>query len=96
MGETMEGLSVREGADKTVDAMRQLAEDLQVPIYLSDVGIPESAIDDLVKGALTQGRLWANNPRKLTADDMVQIYQNCAVRPGSKPVKAKKAAAKAK
>jgi alcohol dehydrogenase class IV len=96
MGETMDGLSDREAADKTVAAMRQLAVDLNVPQYLSDVDIPESAIPDLVKGALTQGRLWANNPRKFTADDMAQVYHNMAVRPGSKPVKAKRTAAKAK
>ena len=37
-----------------------------VPQYLSDVGIPESAIPDLVEGAMTQVRLWNNNPRKFT------------------------------
>ncbi len=93
MGENMEGLSDREAADKTIAAFRQLAVDLNVPQYLSDVDIPESAIPDLVEGALTQGRLWANNPRKFTAEDMAQVYRNMAVRPGSKPVKAKKTGA---
>ena len=83
MGENMEGLSDREAAQKTVDAMRTLAEDLAVPLYLSDVGIPESAIPGLVEGALTQARLWNNNPRKFTADDMAQVYTNMAVRPGA-------------
>lgn len=87
MGENIEGLSDREAADVTLAAMRTLAEDLNVPLYLSDVGIPASAIPELVAGALTQTRLLNNNPRKLTAEDMTQIYQNCAVRPGSKPVK---------
>jgi alcohol dehydrogenase class IV len=83
MGENMEGLSDREAAQKTVDAMRTLAEDLNVPLYLSDVGIPESAIPGLVEGALSQARLWNNNPRKFTADDMAQVYTNMAVRPGA-------------
>ena len=65
-----------------------------MPQYLSDVNIPESAIPDLVKGAMTQARLWANNPRKFTPEDMAQVYRNMAVRPGSKPVKAKKAPAR--
>ncbi len=94
MGENMEGLSDREAADKTIAALRQLAVDLDVPQYLSDVDIPESAIPDLVKGAMTQARLWANNPRKFSPEDMAQVYRNMAVRPGSKPVKAKKAPAK--
>ena len=40
MGENMEGLSDREAAAKTVAAMRTLAEDLEVPLYLNEVGIP--------------------------------------------------------
>jgi alcohol dehydrogenase class IV len=87
MGENMAGLSDREAADKTVCALRQLADDLDVPQYLSDVGIPETAIPDLVEGAKTQARLWNNNPRKFTPEDMEQVYRNMAVRPGSEPVK---------
>ena len=82
MGENMDGLSDREAAQKTVGAMRLLADDLGVPQYLNEVGIPESAIPDLVKGALTQARLWNNNPRKFTAEDMEQVYNTLAVRPG--------------
>ena len=83
MGENMDGLSDREAAQKTVDAMRTLAEDLAVPLYLSDVGIPESAIPGLVEGALTQARLWNNNPRKYTAEDMAQVYTQHGRAPGA-------------
>ncbi len=93
MGENMIGLSDREAADKTLAALRLLADDLGVPQYLSDVGIPESAIPDLVEGAKTQARLWNNNPRKFTPEDMEQVYRNMAVRPGSEPVDEKKPAA---
>ena len=75
MGEQVEGLSLRETADKAVAAMRQLAVDIDVPQYLSDVGIPVSAIEELTEGALTQTRLLANNPRKLTREDIMQIYR---------------------
>ena len=84
MGENMTGLSDREAADKTVAALRLLADDLGVPQYLSDVDIPESAIPDLVEGAKTQARLWSNNPRKFTPEDMEQVYRNMAVRPGAR------------
>jgi alcohol dehydrogenase class IV len=86
MGENVQGLSVRDAAVRAVAAMRQLAVDIQVPQYLSDVGIPESAIDDLADGAMTQTRLLVNNPRRLTRDDIVQIYRNAAVRPDAAPV----------
>ena len=84
MGENMAGLSDREAAEKTVAALRLLADDLNVPQYLSDVDIPESAIPDLVEGAKTQVRLWNNNPRKYSPEDMEQVYRNMAVRPGVK------------
>jgi alcohol dehydrogenase len=100
MGENMDGLSARDGAEKTVTSLRALAEDLKVPQYLSDVDIPESAIEEMADAAMGQTRLLNNNPRKLTRDDIVQIYKNCAVRPGAEPVKAKSngkgSAAKAK
>ena len=41
-----------------------------------------------------RARLWNNNPRKFTAEDMEQVYRNMAVKPGTKPVKEKKAPAK--
>ena len=83
MGENVEGLSVRDAAARAVDAMKQLAIDIQVPQYLSDVGIPESAIEELADSAMTQTRLLVNNPRRLSRDDIVEIYNNGAVRPGS-------------
>ena len=99
MGENIQGLSVREAAARSVEAMKQLAIDIQVPQYLSDVNIPESAIEELTDGAMTQTRLLVNNPRRLTRDDIIQIYKNGAVRPGSAPLTGNgkaKAAAKPK
>jgi len=97
MGENIEGLSVRDAAARSVEAMKQLAVDIQVPQYLSDVGIPESAIEELADGAMSQQRLLVNNPRRLTRDDVIQIYKNAAVRPGAEPLNGKpKAAPKAK
>jgi len=83
MGEPLRDLSRREGAFKALEAMRQLVADIGLPQYLSDVGIPESAVEELADGAMTQGRLLANNPRQLTRDEVVQIYRNAAVRPGA-------------
>ena len=37
-----------------------------------------------MEGAKTQARLWNNNPRKYTPDDMEQVYRNMAVRPETK------------
>jgi len=99
MGENISGLSVRDAAARSVEAMKQLAVDIQVPQYLSDVGIPESAIDEMADSAMTQTRLLVNNPRRLSRDDIIAIYHNGAVRPGSESAAANgkaKAAPKSK
>jgi alcohol dehydrogenase len=81
MGLDVEGFTPREAAQMAVEEMRLLAEDLDLPLYLSDVNIPASAIEDLADGAMGQTRLLVNNPRTLTRDDVVAIYQACAERP---------------
>lgn len=83
MGLEVDGYTPREAAEMAVDEMRQLAEDLKLPLYLSDVDIPASAIDELADGAMGQTRLLVNNPRCLTRDDVVAIYRECAQRPES-------------
>jgi len=45
------------------------------------VNIPASAIDELADGAMGQTRLLVNNPRSISRDDVVAIYQACAERP---------------
>jgi alcohol dehydrogenase class IV len=81
MGLDVEGFTPREAAQMAVEEMRLLAEDLDLPLYLSDVNIPASAIEDLADGAMGQTRLLVNNPRTLTRDDVVAIYRACAERP---------------
>jgi alcohol dehydrogenase class IV len=81
MGLDIEGYTPREAAQMAVEEMRLLADDLDLPLYLSDVNIPSSAIEDLADGAMGQTRLLVNNPRTLTRDDVVAIYRACAERP---------------
>lgn len=81
MGLYVDGLTRRDAAQLAVDEMRRLAADLDLPLYLSDVGIPASAIEELADGAMGQTRLLVNNPRSLTRDDVVAIYNACAERP---------------
>ncbi|MFQ6112220.1 MAG: iron-containing alcohol dehydrogenase, partial [Nitrospinota bacterium] len=78
MGENIEGLSVREAAELSVEAVRCLCEDVGVPIRLKDVDIPESVIPELADAASTITRLLDLNPRKLTRDDIEAIYRQAA------------------
>jgi alcohol dehydrogenase class IV len=81
MGEPMAGLSQREQAQRTVLAMRHLVRDLELPEYLSDVGVPATGVEQLADDAMQHSRLLANAPRRLSRDDIVGIYLRAAVRP---------------
>lgn len=76
LGEDVTGLSDREKAVVAVEAMKQLAVDVGIPTSLQDFNIPESAIPILAEGAMKVTRLLANNPRKLTYEEVEQIYRN--------------------
>lgn len=75
LGETTEGLSVREAADKAVRAVRSLAEDTRIPLSLSSLNIPKKEIPAMAKAALQVTRLLRNNPRQVTEEDVQDIYE---------------------
>jgi len=75
-GEKVEALSVLDGAEKAVKFIERLSDDIRVPRRLKDVGIPENAIPRLAEAALKVTRLLANNPRKITLEDAIAIYQS--------------------
>lgn len=75
MGEEVDQLSVREAANKALESMKALAVDIGVPLRLREVNIPEEALSILADGAITQTRLLTNNPRKLTQDEILEIYK---------------------
>jgi alcohol dehydrogenase class IV len=49
--------------------------DLNIPLLLRDLGVPQDALPRLAEGVLKVTRLLANNPRKLTLEDAKAIYQ---------------------
>ena len=75
-GQPVEGLGLREAALKAVEALRQLAEDLQVPSHLSEFGVAEEHIPGLADGVMKVTRLLDNNPRVLTKKDAEEIYRS--------------------
>lgn len=75
MGECIDGLSLRDAAFKTIEAMTVLAKDIDVPTRLRDLEIPEEAIPQLAVDAFKQTRLLSQNPRKLSEKDIEKIYR---------------------
>ncbi|MCX5914908.1 MAG: iron-containing alcohol dehydrogenase [Deltaproteobacteria bacterium] len=75
MGEKVEGLSVYEAAGKSVEAVKNLLEAVQIPFRLSQYGIPRDHLPKLVEGGLKQARLFVPNPRDVTQEDLRWIYE---------------------
>jgi len=81
LGEPMTGLSPREQADRTVMAMRQLIRDIELPEYISDLGVEPDKLERLADEAMQHSRLLGNAPRRLNRHDVLAIYERAAKRP---------------
>ena len=77
MGEKVDDLPIREAAYLAVEAVESLIEDCGIMTTLEELGIPEEDFPELAKVALTVARPLANNPCKMTPEEMVEIYQEC-------------------
>lgn len=75
LGANVEGLSVKQAAAKTVDALSDLMADLNAPKGLKEYGASENDIPELAMGVMEVKRLLANNPRTITYDDAIKIYR---------------------
>jgi len=76
MGEKTEGLSAKNAALLAVESVKGLARDIQVPMRLSDLGIPVSAFPGMAEEALKVTRPLENNPRPVSFEDAIQIYRS--------------------
>jgi alcohol dehydrogenase len=77
MGEKVEDLPLREAAYLAVEAVESLIEDCGILTTLEELGIPQEDFPELAKVAMTVARPLANNPCKMTPEQMVEIYQEC-------------------
>jgi alcohol dehydrogenase len=75
MGLDVEDLPNKQAAEEGLTAIEELMQDLNIPLRLRDLGVPQDALPRLAEGVLKVTRLLANNPRKLTLEDAKAIYQ---------------------
>ena len=75
MGEIVDDLPLREAAYLAVEAVEALIEDCGIMTTLEELEIPETDFPELAKVAMTVARPLANNPCKMTLDEMVELYQ---------------------
>src|SRR5699024_2522177 len=55
MGENTEGLSVRDAADKAIEAISKLSEDVNIPGHMRDLGVNEDDFEKMAELALEDG-----------------------------------------
>lgn len=75
MGENIDGLSVREAADKAISALTQLSEDVGIPTSLAEFGVKEEDFEFMAKMSLKDGNSFSN-PIKGTEKDIVKIFKS--------------------
>ncbi|MCC5912440.1 MAG: iron-containing alcohol dehydrogenase [Clostridiaceae bacterium] len=75
MGENIDGLSVREAADKALDAIVKLSEDIGIPSGLAELGVKEKDFEVMAKNAMADA-CSLTNPRTATLEDVIQIFKN--------------------
>lgn len=74
IGLDMDALTREEIIKRVVDAVRSLAIQLGVPQHLSEIGVRKEDLKMLSKKALADP-CTGGNPRKVTADDILEIYK---------------------
>jgi len=67
--------SVADRSQAFIALMEGMIADSGLPATLKDAGIPEAFLPTLAEDAMLQQRLLINNPREVTYDDALAIYQ---------------------
>ncbi|MEJ5299465.1 MAG: iron-containing alcohol dehydrogenase [Thermodesulforhabdaceae bacterium] len=75
MGENVEGLSVRDAAEKAIEAIVKLSRDVGIPSGLRELGVKEEDIPIMAQNA-QKDACGLTNPRCPTLEDVIMIYKN--------------------
>jgi len=76
MGKTIDGKPPQDAAKMSVDAVEELISDCGIDTGLEKLGIPREVFRELAKAAMMVARPLENNPRTVTIDDAVAIYED--------------------
>lgn len=75
MGENIEGLSDRDAALKSAKAVKELCRDVGIP-NISTYGITKDDLPTMASETMKIQRLLAGNPRMVSVEDALNIFQN--------------------
>ena len=73
MGEEINGLPVREAAERGVEAVKRLNRDIGLPSGLRAIGIEEAHVPEIARNTIKIERLIRGNPRRVTLEALEEI-----------------------
>jgi len=78
-GEPVEGLAPMAKARKAIAAVEGLIRDVGFKLGLENYGVGRQDIPGLAAGAMIAARLWKNNPRSISEDQVTAIFEDSFV-----------------
>ncbi|MDD3305709.1 MAG: iron-containing alcohol dehydrogenase [Acetobacterium sp.] len=75
LGENIEGLSVRDAAEKGLDAIVKLSQDVGIPAGLTALNVKEKDFEVMAKNAMKDACM-GTNPRTAKLEDVIQIFKD--------------------
>lgn len=74
MGENIEGLSLREAAEKAIMSVKQLSKDLEIPEKLTDLGVTDEHVEKMAELAIDTPDI-KTNPRHYSPALVADLYR---------------------
>ncbi|EKE11078.1 MAG: hypothetical protein ACD_15C00138G0001 [uncultured bacterium] len=74
LGESVEGLSAEEGAQKGIEAIKKLSQDIEIPANLSQLGVREEDLEIMATNAMKDACSFTN-PKTATLEEVIEIYK---------------------
>jgi 1,3-propanediol dehydrogenase len=75
MGENIDGLGKMAAAEKCIDAIVRLSQDVGIPQSLGEMGVKESDLQNLSEMALRDGNA-GTNPRIGNVKDVLELFKS--------------------
>lgn len=74
LGEETTGLATLEAADKAIEAIERLAQDVGIPANLKVMGVKREDFELMAENALKDGNAFSN-PRKGTKKEIIELFE---------------------
>ena len=75
MADLAQAMCGKHDCNALIPTVQQLKSDLEMPMTLKEVGIPESDLEPMSQSVMTVTRLLSVNPNEITLDDARRIYR---------------------